>query len=195
MATVGYARTSTMDQLLDLQVDALNAAGCSMVFTDQISGATTDRPGLLTAMAAIQAGDTFVVWKLDRLGRSVGHLSDTVHSLINRGITFRSLTEAIDTGTAAGRLLLHMLASVAEFERDLARERITAGMSAARSRGRHVGRPRALTAAQIELARDMQARGHSLRQIADLLGGNGVAKASGGRRRLSPSTVQAALQP
>lgn len=183
-AIVGYARTSTEDQLLDLQTDALAAAGADRTFTDQASGAQRDRPGLAAALSALVAGDTLIVWRLDRLGRSLAHLSDIIHDLADRSIGFRSLSESIDTTTAAGRLMLHMFGAFAEFERDLARERITAGIAAARSRGRHLGRPLALTRTQAAHAGQLRDEGRSLREIAAILGGDGT---------LSPSTVKATL--
>ena len=184
MPLIGYARISTEDQLLDLQTDALAAAGADRTFTDQASGAQRDRPGLAAALSALVAGDTLIVWRLDRLGRSLAHLSDTIHDLAARGIGFRSLSESIDTTTAAGRLMLHMFGAFAEFERDLARERITAGIAAARSRGRHLGRPLSLTRTQTAHAGQLRDEGRSLREIAAILGGDDG---------LSPSTVKAAL--
>ena len=138
---LGYARVSTMDQNLDLQQDALQAAGCTRIFKDTASGAATDRPGLTAALAACRPGDVLAVWKLDRLGRSLPHLVETVRDLATRGIGFRSLQEQIDTTTSGGKLIFHIFASLAEFERDLIRERTTAGLAAARARGRTGGRP------------------------------------------------------
>ena len=184
---IGYARTSTEDQLLDLQLDALRAAGTERILTDQASGARRDRPGLTSTLAMLAPGDTLVVWRLDRLGRSLAHLSDTVHDLNRRGIGFRSLSEAIDTSTAAGRLVLHMLGAFAEFERDLSRERINAGIAAARQRGRHLGRLPALSGDQIALVRRLSTEGSSLRSIArSVRGRNG--------RHPSPSTIAAILR-
>ncbi len=196
MTLRGYARTSTGDQLLDLQTDALRAAGVDLadIYTDQASGADTQRPGLTALLAAVRPGDTLVVWKLDRLGRSLSHLAETVAALAAQGVGFRSLTESIDTTTAAGRLVLHMLGACAEFERSLAVERITAGMVSAKKRGRHVGRPFSLLPAQIGQAAEWRAGGKSLREIAGLLGGTGSQKDGGGRRRLSASTVLEALR-
>jgi DNA invertase Pin-like site-specific DNA recombinase len=184
---IGYARTSTPDQVLDLQLDALRAAGAAEIHTDQISGARPDRHGLAAALAACQPGDTLAVWKLDRLGRSVGHLAAAVQELAARGVAFRSLTEAIDTGTTGGRLLLHVLAAVAEAERDMAQDRIRAGMASAKARGRRdLGRPPALSPDQIVLARRLRNEGQSLRQIARTIRGRGGAHPS-------PSTVRACL--
>lgn len=139
---IGYARVSTTDQHLDLQTDALHAAGCERLYTDTVSGAKVDRPGLTAALDACRPGDTLVVWKLDRLGRSLPHLVETVRDLIARGVGFQSLQESIDTTTSGGKLVFHIFASLAEFERDLIRERTNAGLSAARARGRKGGRPK-----------------------------------------------------
>jgi DNA invertase Pin-like site-specific DNA recombinase len=151
---IGYARVSTDDQNLALQRDALNAAGCDQVFEDHgISGTTRTRPGLDSALSALKDGDVLVVWKLDRLGRSLPHLIETLAALGKRGIGFRSLSEAIDTSSAGGRLVFHLMGALAEFERSLIVERTTAGIKAARARGVRVGRRRSLTAAQIAHAR------------------------------------------
>lgn len=138
---IGYARVSTAEQNLDLQVDALEKAGCQRVFTDVVSGARAERPGLIQAMDYLRAGDTLVVWKLDRLGRSIRHLINTINELKVREIGFRSLQEAIDTTSSGGKLLFHIMSALAEFERDLIRERTRAGLVAARARGRKGGRP------------------------------------------------------
>src|SRR6266498_4831223 len=140
---VGYARVSTLEQNLDLQKDALTKAGCERIFTDRISGAKSARPGLTEALSFVRKGDVLVVWKLDRLGRSLKQLIETVTGLATRGIEFRSLTEQIDTTTPGGKLIFHIFGSLAEFERDLIRERTRAGLTAARARGRIGGRPRA----------------------------------------------------
>ena len=139
---VGYARISTTDQNLDLQRDALQAAGCERTFTDTASGAKTERPGLTQLLKESRQGDTLVVWKLDRLGRSLPHLVETVREMEAQGIGFKSLQENIDTTTSGGKLIFHIFASLAEFERDLIRERTNAGLSAARARGKRGGRPR-----------------------------------------------------
>jgi DNA invertase Pin-like site-specific DNA recombinase len=140
---IGYARVSTGEQTLHLQEDALKAAGCSRLFTDTASGAQAERPGLARALDHLRAGDTLVVWRLDRLGRSLRHLIDTLTDLDKRGIGFKSLTESIDTTTPGGKLVFHIFGALAEFERDLIRERTTAGLAAARARGRKGGHPRA----------------------------------------------------
>jgi DNA invertase Pin-like site-specific DNA recombinase len=133
---IGYARVSTVDQNLALQRDALTEAGCGKIFTEQMSGAVTDRPALHGALEFARSGDTLIVWKLDRLARSMKQLIETVESLRIRGIGFRSLTEALDTTTAQGRLVFHMFGALAEFERSLIRERTQAGLAAARRAGR-----------------------------------------------------------
>lgn len=142
---IGYARVSTNEQNLDLQLSALKAAGCDRIFKDRgISGATFSRPGLRKALAALGEGDTIVVWKLDRLGRSILDLVRTINEFSEQHVEFCSLTENIDTNTPGGRLLFHMMAALAEFERSLISERTRAGMRAAQAKGRHVGRPPAL---------------------------------------------------
>jgi DNA invertase Pin-like site-specific DNA recombinase len=139
---LGYARISTGEQHPDLQVDALKAAGCYRVFADTASGALAARPALDQVLDQLRPGDTLVVWKLDRLGRSLRHLVDTTTTtLADRGIGFRSLQESIDTTTPSGKLVFHIFAALAEFERDLIRERTSAGLAAARARGRTGGRP------------------------------------------------------
>jgi DNA invertase Pin-like site-specific DNA recombinase len=146
---IGYARVSTLDQTFALQQDALTAAGCEQLYTDTVSGSVTDRPGLAAALSHLRAGDTLVVWRLDRLGRSLGHLIDTIKDLERRGVHFKSLQEQIDTTTSGGKLVFHVFGALAEFERDLIRERTHAGLAAARKRGRLFGRPKALTAQQV----------------------------------------------
>jgi len=141
---IGYARVSTLDQHLHLQEDALQAAGCEKLYRDTASGAKTERPGLEKALEDLRSGDTLVVWKLDRLGRSLKHLVETVQALGEKGIGFRSLQESIDTTTSGGKLVFHLFAALAEFERDIIRERTQAGLAAARARGRKGGRPRGM---------------------------------------------------
>src|SRR3954453_22725807 len=138
---IGYARVSTTDQTLALQQDALTTAGCERIFTDTASGSKTDRPGLVEALTYARPGDTLVVWRLDRLGPSLKHLIETVTHLQETGIHFRSLQEQIDTGSSGGKLIFHVFGALAEFERDLIRERTKAGLVAARARGRVGGRP------------------------------------------------------
>jgi DNA invertase Pin-like site-specific DNA recombinase len=139
---IGYARVSTIEQTLDLQQDALRQAGCEQVFTDHISSAKSERPGLNQALEFVRSGDILVVWKLDRLGRSLKQLIEIVTELQKRNIGLRSLTENIDTTSPGGKLIFHIFGSLAEFERDLIRERTLAGLAAARARGRRGGRPR-----------------------------------------------------
>lgn len=140
---IGYARVSTDEQRIDLQRNALEQAGCEKIFFDQgISGSKAERAGLLEAINALQSGDMLVVWRLDRLGRSLINLVELVNNLGKRGIEFRSLTESIDTGSSGGRLVFHLMAALAEFERSLISERTRAGMEAARRNGKHVGRPK-----------------------------------------------------
>jgi len=167
---LGYARVSTTVQDPALQHDALSAAGCWRTFTDTASGSRTDRPQLGEVMAALRPGDTLAVWRLDRLGRSLPHLIDTVRGLEARGVGFRSLQEAIDTTTPGGRLVFHVFASLAEFERDLIRERTQAGLSAARARGRMGGRPTVLTPAKAKQARKMIAEGTPIVEVATVVG-------------------------
>ena len=141
---IGYARVSTLDQNLDLQEDALKAAGCEKIYTDKAGGTRAERPGLERALAELRAGDRLVVWKLDRLGRSLRHLIETVTALRDRGVGFQSVQEAIDTTTSGGKLIFHVFGALAEFERDIIQERTLAGLAAARARGRKGGRPRHL---------------------------------------------------
>jgi DNA invertase Pin-like site-specific DNA recombinase len=140
--SIGYARVSTIDQNLQAQVDALLAAGCQRdrIYTDRVTGIQADRPGLHTALEVVRPGDTLVVWKLDRLARSIKHLIEVVEQLEARQVAFKSLTEGIDTSSAQGRLMLHLFGAFAEFERSLIRERTLAGLEAARQRGRKGGR-------------------------------------------------------
>jgi DNA invertase Pin-like site-specific DNA recombinase len=149
---IGYARVSTTDQTLDLQKDALEKAGCSKIFTDTASGAKAERIGLDEALNYVRSGDTLVVWKLDRLGRSLTHLIETITGLNNRGIGFKSITEAIDTTTSGGELIFHIFGALAEFERDIIRERTQARLNAARARGRKGGRPKSLTPKKAQMA-------------------------------------------
>src|SRR5713226_4562815 len=149
---IGYARVSTQDQTLNLQKDALEKRGCSKIFTDTASGAVTERKGLDEAIEYVREGDTLVVWRLDRLGRSLKHLIETITQLNNRNIGFKSLTENIDTTTSGGKLIFHIFGALAEFERDIIRERTNAGLTAARARGRLGGRPKALNSKKASIA-------------------------------------------
>ena len=140
---IGYARVSTQEQTLDLQKDALEKLGCIKIFSDVISGAKAERTGLHEALEYVREGDILVVWRLDRLGRSLKHLIETITKLNNRKIGFKSITENIDTTTSGGKLVFHIFGALAEFERDIISERTNAGLSAARARGRLGGRPKA----------------------------------------------------
>jgi DNA invertase Pin-like site-specific DNA recombinase len=139
---IGYARVSTTEQILSLQQDALQRAGCTKIFTDTASGSIAERHGLEEAISQLRPGDALVVWRLDRLGRSLRHLIETITDLHTRGIGFKSLTEQIDTTTSGGKLIFHIFGALAEFERDIIRERTQAGLQAARARGRQGGRPK-----------------------------------------------------
>jgi DNA invertase Pin-like site-specific DNA recombinase len=167
---IGYARVSTQDQNLDLQLEALTKAGCDKLFDDKISGSRAERPGLAKALETLREGDSLVVWKLDRLGRSVKHLVDLVGELHKRGVQFKSLTDAIDTGTSSGRFFFHVMASLAEMERELTIERTRAGLEVARQLGRKGGRKREMTDSKIESAKKLLASGVPPRDVAKNLG-------------------------
>jgi DNA invertase Pin-like site-specific DNA recombinase len=152
---IGYARISTHDQTLSLQKDALERAGCEKIFTDTVSGTKAERKGLTEALSHLREGDTLVVWRLDRLGRSLRHLIDTVTELNARGVEFKSLQENIDTTTSGGKLVFHIFGALAEFEREIIKERTRAGLTSARSRGKVGGRPKALTAKEMQILRNM----------------------------------------
>jgi len=154
---IGYARVSTHDQTLHLQKDVLEKAGCEKIFTDQVSGTKAERKGLTEALSHLREGDTLVVWRLDRLGRSLRHLIDTITALQERGVGFKSLTENIDTTTSGGKLVFHIFGALAEFEREIIRERTQAGLASARSRGKVGGRPKALTPKEIQMLNNMAA--------------------------------------
>src|SRR5260370_23244618 len=153
MALIGYARVSTGDQTTDPQTDALTKAGCDRIFVETASGALRARPELAAALDYLRDGDLLVVTKLDRLGRSLGHLTETLTGLDERGVGFRSLGEGIDTTTSAGRLMMHILGAIAQFERDLIIERTQAGLAAARARGRTGGRPVTMTPGKVTAAK------------------------------------------
>ncbi len=167
---IGYARVSTEDQHLALQTDALEKVRCERLFTDKASGNRTDRPGLKEALSHLRAGDTLVVWKLDRLGRGVKGLVDLVTDLEARKIHFQSLTDQIDTSTPAGRFFFHVMASLAQMERELIVERTRAGLEAARRKGRIGGRKRRMTESKVESARQLLAGGMSPGEVAQNLG-------------------------
>lgn len=169
---VGYARVSTPSQSLDLQIKALEQAGCEKIFTDVASGAKSARPGLQDAEMILREGDVLVVWKLDRLGRSIRHLIESINAFNEQGIGFRSLQEAIDTQTSGGKLVFHIFSALAEFERDLIMERTNAGLQAARARGRKGGRPKSLDDPKnIQLLKQMHAdSSYSINDICKTLG-------------------------
>lgn len=180
---IGYARVSTDEQNLDLQHHALEAAGCDLIFDDKgVSGAALTRPGLSKAFTALRPGDTLIVWRLDRLGRSLSHLIIMLEDFGKRGIGFTSLNDPVDTTTASGRLILQVLGALAEFERSLISERTRAGLSAARRRGRMLGRPKKLHGAQLHHIQSLIETGDvSKKELADML-------------RVSPSTLYRALR-
>lgn len=173
---VGYARVSTLDQNPALQIDALKGAGCEKLFVEKASGASRDRPELKGALDYVREGDTLVVWKLDRLARSLKQLIETVAMLEARGIGLRSLTEAIDTTTAGGRLIFHIFGALAEFERTVIRERTKAGLSAARARGRVGGRPPKLSVDDLKAAKALL--GDPTITVADVAKRLGVSPAT-----------------
>ena len=173
---IGYARVSTADQTLNLQQDALEKAGCTKIFTDVISGGKAERKGLAEALEYVRAGDTLVVWRLDRLGRSLKDLIEKLTVLHNRKIGFKSLTENIDTTTSGGKLIFHIFGALAEFERDLIKERTQAGLEAARTRGRRGGRPKALTQKKLSMARALYADQHNT--IAEICQTLNISKTS-----------------
>jgi DNA invertase Pin-like site-specific DNA recombinase len=167
MSVIGYARVSTLDQDTALQTDALSTFGCERIFEDYASGSKEDRPELAACLDYLREGDTVVIWKLDRLGRSLPHLLSIADQFRARGIQLVITTMGIDTRTPGGKLLFSVLGAVAEYERDLIRERTAAGLAAARARGRKGGRPKALTDAQEATVRRMHAsRQHSIKEIA-----------------------------
>ena len=168
---IGYARVSTTDQNAELQIDALKAAGCDRVFMDKASGSLASRPQLDRMLDHLRPGDVVVVWRLDRLGRSLKNLIALVENLAERGVGFRSLTESIDTTTANGKLFFSIMGALAEFERELIRERTMAGLEAARARGRVGGRPSKMTPEKIKVAREMyDSKEHTVEAIAKTIG-------------------------
>jgi DNA invertase Pin-like site-specific DNA recombinase len=168
---IGYARVSTDDQHLDLQKDALSKVECDKIFEDKISGAKSDRPGLKAALEYVREGDTLVVWRLDRLSRSLKDLIDIAGQLEGRKIELKSLQESIDTSSSSGKLIFHVFAALAEFERNLIRERTNAGLQAARARGRKGGRPKALDDDKEALAVNLyNEKQHTIKQICKMVG-------------------------
>ena len=166
MALIGYARVSTAEQGTALQTDALRKAGCERIFEDTVSGVKADRHGLAAALAYLRDGDVLAVWRLDRLGRSLPHLIETISALEARGVGFRSLTESIDTTTSGGRLIFHVFGALGQFERDLIRERTKAGLAAAAARGRKGGRKPVITADKLQRAREHITNGLNVREAA-----------------------------
>lgn len=175
MERIGYCRISQDEQSLDLQEDALRDAGCQKFFSDIASGARTDRPGLAAALEYARKGDIICVYRLDRLGRSLSHLLSIIQQLDERGIGLQSLCESLDTSSAGGRLIIQVFGAIAEFERALIRERVRAGLDAARRRGRKGGRPRAIDAAKARAIRALKANGAT---IAEIVESSGVSRAS-----------------
>ena len=171
---IGYARVSTDEQSLNLQLDALQNVGCEKIYKDEgVSGVQVQREGLDETMSSLKEGDTLIVWRLDRLGRSLHHLIETINDLKDRGIGFTSLNEAINTNTAGGELLFHVMGALAQFERRLISERSKAGMVAAKKRGKHVGRPLSLTTEQLNHAKEMVSKGlETVSGMAELYGVN-----------------------
>lgn len=169
MALIGYARISTSKQTLDQQTDALDAAGVERTFSDKLSGARNDRPGLAALLDYAREGDVVVVVALDRLGRSLSGVISTIDSLRKRGILLRSLREGIDTSTSAGRMVAGIFATLAEYERELINERSAVAREAAAARGKQTGRPRAMTPQQVGIARRMRENGESIADIVDTL--------------------------
>ena len=166
---IGYARVSTTEQNLDLQIDALQKMGCDRIYFDKASGAKIERPELKKAVESCSAGDTLVVWKLDRLGRSLRHLIDTVASLGDRGVGFKTCCDGIDTTTSSGKLVFHIFAALAEFERSLIKDRTMAGLQAARRRGKNGGRPRLINSESLDAAMKLSIAGTPRNEIAKLL--------------------------
>src|SRR6059058_6539346 len=171
---IGYARVSTQDQTLNLQKDALEKLGCNKIFTDTASGAKAERTGLEEALEYVREGDTLVVWRLDRLGRSLKHLIETITELNNRKIGFKSIQESIDTTTSGGKLIFHIFGALAEFERDIIRERTQAGLEAARARGRLGGRPKSLPPQKIALAKELYEQ--RKKPVKDICRGLGISR-------------------
>lgn len=167
---IGYARVSTFDQNIDLQEDVLRKTGCEKIFSDKISGSKKELPGLNEAISHLREGDTLVVWKLDRLGRSLRHLIDLTSKLAEMGVHFQSITDGIDTNTPQGRSFFHVMAALAQMERELIIERTKAGLAAARERGRKGGRKRTMTDSKLEAAKKLLADGIPPKDVAQDLG-------------------------
>lgn len=166
---IGYARVSTEEQNLQLQTDALNKVGCERIFTDKATGSNLNRPGLTEALSHLRPGDTLVIWKLDRLGRTVKGLVDFVTKLEAQDVNFHSITDKIDTSSTAGRFFFHIMASLSQMEGELTRERTKAGLAAARAVGRIGGRQRRMTDSKIEAAKKLLISGKTPRDVAKIL--------------------------
>ncbi|TFB12102.1 recombinase family protein [Candidatus Marinimicrobia bacterium MT.SAG.3] len=173
---IGYARVSTGEQNLDLQVDALKQADCKTILQEKISGTISERPKLEEALNFMRDGDTLVVWRLDRLGRSLKHLIEIINHLHDRGLYFKSLTENIDTVSSSGKLIFHIFGALAEFERNIISERTKAGLKAARARGRQGGRPRSIDDRTIEMAKRLINEGSN--SISEICQNLGISRAS-----------------
>src|SRR6266702_6107061 len=171
---IGYARVSKNEQNLDLQLDALKAAGCEKIFHDKITSLKEERKGLDEALAFLRPGDALVVWKLDRLGRTLRHLIDLIATFNQKGIGFKSLKETIDTTTSTGKLVFHIFGALAEFERDIIHERTNAGLEAARARGRNGGRPKSLPPQKIALAQKLYKQHSST--VKEICRGLGISR-------------------
>jgi DNA invertase Pin-like site-specific DNA recombinase len=168
---IGYARVSTQDQVHDLQLDALKAAGCEKIFTDKISGTVAERPGLAKLKEHLRSGDILVVWRFDRLARSLRNLIEWMNYLESKDVALKSLQESIDTSTSAGKLVFHIFGALAEFERNLIQERTQAGLAAARARGRKGGRPILLNKDKRELAINLyNEKKHSVNKVCEMMG-------------------------
>jgi DNA invertase Pin-like site-specific DNA recombinase len=185
---IGYARVSTIEQDTKLQTDALKKVKCDRIITEKASGAKIDRPELMRVVDIARKGDVLIVWKLDRLARSVRQLIETVQLLDDKGVQLRSLTENIDTSTAGGKLVFHVFAALAEFERGVIRERTLAGLAAARSDGRNGGRPPALSTDDVELAQTLLAKGETMEKLMDRFGVTRSTLYKYGLRRHPPVT-------
>ena len=188
---IGYARVSTQDQKLDLQIDALKKAGCKKIFTDVASGSKDERVGLMQCMEYLRPGDCLVVWKIDRLGRSLAHLVSIVEDCGTQGISFKSLNDpGFDTQEPAGKLLFSIMAALAAFERDLISERTKAGLAAAKARGRVGGRPRAMTPKKIERANNLLNQGLKVSEVAKVIGvGKSTLQAALNRHNAKPTEI------
>lgn len=190
---LGYARVSTTEQILDLQIDALKAAGCDHIYSEKLSSMARSRPQLKALLADLAPGDSLVIWRLDRLGRDLSQLIATVEEFKEREITLVSLTEGFDTRTPAGKMLFHIIGAMAEMERNITVQRVTAGMSAAKKRGRILGRPPKLNTEKLEIARQMRDSGKSWVQIGLATGLHHSTIFRGWKREAESNSTNAAL--